>query len=75
MSWYPDALQPLLAVGAATLDTAGHVVDANAGFLRLFGLQGPAGTRFAIDGAFLHPRLATIAATVPAADWTATVTT
>ena len=36
MAWFNPELQPLLAVVAATLDEKGLLIEANAGFLRLF---------------------------------------
>jgi len=41
MTWFPAELEQALAIGLATLDEQGRLIEANAGFLKLISVETP----------------------------------
>lgn len=68
MSWFAPGLDELLGVAAATLDLAGGVIEANAGFRRLIAEAGLARTGAGVERFFIQPSLAALLSAEPAAD-------
>ena len=68
MSESPTGLESLIGVVAATIDDRGTVASANAGFVRLAGLDGARAAGAAVDRLFIQPDFATIAQAPPDAD-------
>jgi len=60
LSWLGAELDPLLAVVAATIAADGRLRQANAGYLRLIGVNGPAPKGLRVDGYFIQPDFASL---------------
>jgi diguanylate cyclase (GGDEF)-like protein len=61
MARFPSELQPLLAIVAATLDLNGVMMEANAGWLRLLGLESSQAIGAAAAPFFVQPNFSTLA--------------
>ena len=59
MTWYAHELEPLLAVAAASVTSAGTLVEANAGFLHLIDLQEAERRQISLE---LHEEIAQVLA-------------
>ena len=60
MSWFAPELEPLLAIAAATLDTDGTLIEANAGFLKIIDGEGPQKIGARVARFFIQPDFATL---------------
>ena len=62
LTWLGAELDPLLAVVAATITADGRLRQANAGYLRLIGVHGPAPKDLCVGRCFIQPNFASLIA-------------
>jgi two-component system cell cycle response regulator len=60
MTWFPAELEQALAVGLATLDEQSHLIEANAGFLKLISVEKPLPVGARVARFFIQPDFATL---------------
>ncbi len=60
MPWYPQELDGLLAIVAASLDEGGRIIEANAGFSRLTRVEGRSAAGASVADFFLMPNFETL---------------
>jgi diguanylate cyclase (GGDEF)-like protein len=60
MTWFPAELEQALAIGLATLDEQGRLIEANAGFLKLISVETPLSIGARVARFFIQPDFATL---------------
>jgi two-component system, cell cycle response regulator len=58
--WFARELEPLLAIAIATLDEDGKLIEANAGFLKVIGIEASSMRRARTAQFFIQPNFATL---------------
>jgi diguanylate cyclase (GGDEF)-like protein len=60
MTWFPAELEQALAIGLATLDEQGRLIEANAGFLKLISVETPLSIGARVARFFIQPDFSTL---------------